>query len=60
MTIDMNDSGIVLILASVPLFRALWMMMDGIAWLNGKPRLYSSFAAGLALASLAISRINKA
>lgn len=50
---------IVLILASVPLFRSLWLLMDGVAWLNGRPGLYISFAAGLALASLAIFRINE-
>jgi hypothetical protein len=53
---------IVLIIASVPLFRSLWMLFDRIDFMNQHAGILLSFAGGIIIcivALLALTRVTK-
>ncbi len=50
---------LVLILASVPIFRGIWLLLDGIEWLNRPAGLWASLAVGGILASVALAAIER-
>ncbi|HDR15283.1 MAG TPA: hypothetical protein ENN79_07360 [Desulfobacteraceae bacterium] len=49
---------IILVIATVPIFRAFWMLLDNIDWLNEPAGIFVSFAAGVMAAIWALVRIN--
>ena len=49
---------IIFVLASVPIFRALWMLLDSVNWLNEPAGIFVSFASGVAVAALALIGIH--
>jgi hypothetical protein len=49
---------IILVIATVPIFRAFWMFLDNIDWLNEPAGIFVSFTAGLIAAIWALVRIN--
>ncbi|KAF0126106.1 MAG: hypothetical protein FD189_1486 [Elusimicrobia bacterium] len=49
---------ILLILASVLMFRSFWVFLDGFDWMNSTAGLLVSFAAGMLLAGRALAGIN--
>jgi hypothetical protein len=48
---------IILVLASVMVFRSLWMLMDRVAWMSGTGALIIMVLAGLVLAVAAIYKL---
>jgi hypothetical protein len=49
---------LVLILASVPVFRSLWIMLDNMAWLQEPLGVSVSLMAGLALGAWALFNLH--
>ena len=49
---------IIFVLATVPIFRALWMLLDNIDWMSEPAGVFVSLAAGLIVSVLALFRIN--
>ena len=49
----------VLILASVPVFRSVWMFLDGIEWMSGPAALWISLAVGLLVGTVALAAVNR-
>jgi hypothetical protein len=49
---------LVLILATVPIFRALWILLDKADWLSEPMGVSISFVAGVILAIFALIKIN--
>ena len=50
---------LVLMLASVPIFRGMWLLLDGIEWLNRPAGLWASLAVGGILALVALAAVNR-
>ncbi len=49
----------VLILASVPVFRSVWLLLDGIEWMSRPVGLWASLAVGLILGIVALGAVNR-
>ena len=49
---------LILIIASVPIFRAIWILLDSADWLNEPVGIFVSFIVGAIVAVWALARIN--
>jgi len=50
----------VLILASVAVFRSVWLLLDTIEWLSRPAGLWASLAVGMIAATVALAVVNRA
>jgi len=51
---------LVLILASILMFRSVWLLLDGIAWMSHPAGLWVSLAVGLIVGTVALAAVNRA
>jgi hypothetical protein len=50
---------LVLILASVLIFRGLWLLLDQVEWLNHRVGLWASLAVGVIVCVAALVAVNR-
>ena len=50
---------LVLILASVLVFRGLWLLLDKVEWMNHRAGLWASLAVGVIVCVVALLAVNR-
>ena len=50
---------LILLVASVLVFRALWLWLDSVEWMSGAPGITASLIVGIALSFLALLMIHR-
>ena len=50
----------VLILASILMFRSVWLFLDGIEWMSRPAGLWASLAVGVIVGIVALAAVNRA
>jgi len=50
----------VLILASILMFRSVWLLLDGIEWMTRPAGLWASLAVGVIVGAVALAALNRA
>ena len=50
----------VLILASILMFRSAWLLLDGIEWMSRPAGIWASLAFGVIVGTVALAAINRA
>ena len=50
---------LVLILASVAVFRGLWLLLDKVEWMNHRAGLWASLAVGVIVCVVALLAVNR-
>ena len=50
----------VLILASILMFRSVWLLLDGIEWMSRPAGLWASLAVGVIVGIVALAAVNRA
>lgn len=51
---------VVLILASILMFRSVWLLLDGIEWMRRPAGLWISLAVGVIVGTVALAAVNRA
>lgn len=50
----------VLILASILMFRSVWLLLDGIEWMTRPAGLWASLAVGVIVGAVALAALSRA